>query len=857
MNNPKPEKNRRILVIDDNRAIHGDFRKILCPNEGSTSKLEVAEAALFGEAATMEDRLHFEVDSAYQGAEALALVQQAIRDGRPYAMAFVDVRMPPGWDGIETTARIWETCPDLQIVICTAYSDYSWDEMIKKLGNSDRLLILKKPFDAVEVIQMANALTEKWRLMQEAKSRLDVLAVMLQDRTKDLQTTNASLQAEICERQRAAEALIESEERYQLLFRKNPLPMWVFDVNTLAFLAVNETAVEAYGYSAAEFLSMTIKDIRPPEEVPTLLKVLAEAPLTTPRSLFPKHRKKDGSIIDVEINSREIIFSGHEAKLVLANDVSERKLAEDRIHEQATLLDLAHDAIFVGDLEGHIQFWNKGAERLYGWTAQEAAGASIAELLSPDEGVALKAAEKVLLEQGEWSGEIRKRTKGGQEVVVDSRWTLLRDQLDNPRSVLVINTDVTERKRLEVQFLRSQRMEGIGTLATGMAHDLNNILAPILISAGTMRYELTADDRKLAIDRIEMSVKRAADIIQQVITFGRGVSGDRVAVNPADLMEDISKIISQTFPKNISLSENLAAGLWPIIGDKTQVHQVLLNLAINARDAMPDGGGLSLLARNTMVNEAYAAEHALIQAGPYVELQITDTGCGIAPADIERIFDPFFTTKEFGKGTGLGLSTVLGIVKSHHGIVLVESELDHGSTFKVLLPASPEVAKSVNPGAIENLPRGKGQVILIVDDEVNIVSATRRMLEHYGYKIVVANSGQEALRIFTRHDEQIDLVITDIMMPGMDGLALIKALKMIDPRIKVLPSSGLGRELGGNMLATELDLLGVQAFLVKPYTAEKLLSGLCAALAEPVPINGTEWVSPGITADRFRQKSYS
>ncbi|MDB6112687.1 MAG: Hybrid sensor histidine kinase/response regulator [Pedosphaera sp.] len=854
MDNHNPKKNLRILVIDDNRAIHSDFRKILCAGQESGSKLEAAEAALFGEPAAAEERMHFEIDSAYQGPEGLALVQQAVQDGRPYAMAFVDVRMPPGWDGIETTARIWEAYPDLQVVICTAYSDYSWSGMVGKLGNSDRLLILKKPFDAVEVIQLANALTEKWRLLQAARSRMDLLEVMLQDRTKDLQKTNASLQAEIRERERAAEALRESEERYQLLFRKNPLPMWAFDLNTLAFLEVNETAVEEYGYSAQEFLTMTLKDIRPPEEIPNLLKALGEAPLPPPHSLLAKHRRKDGTIIDVEINSRELLFSGREARLVLANNVSERKLAEERIHEQATLLDLAHDAIFVQDLEGRIQFWNKGAERLYGWTAREAAGTSIVQLLSPDGGASSRAAEKVLLEQGEWSGELRKRTKGGQEVIVDSRWTLLRDKLNHPRSVLVINTDVTERKRLEAQFLRSQRMEGIGTLATGMAHDLNNILAPILISAGTLRYELVAEDREMAIDRIEMSVKRGADIIQQVLTFGRGVSGERVAVNPADLMEDLSKIIGQTFPKNIALAESINAKLWPIIGDKTQIHQVLLNLSINARDVMPNGGELSLLAKNVLVNEAFAARHAPLQPGPYVELQIKDTGCGIPSADLERIFDPFFTTKEFGKGTGLGLSTVLGIVKSHHGIVLVESELKRGSTFKVLLPASPEVVESVKPGIVSTLTRGEGQVILIVDDEVNIVSATQRMLEQYGYKVLVANSGQEALRIFTRHDQPIELVITDIMMPGMDGLALIQALKKIDPRIKILPSSGLGKDLGGNLRAAELESLGVRCFLAKPYTAEKLLTGLHLALTEPQHLQRAELAAPRGISGRAEQE---
>ncbi|HEX4644568.1 MAG TPA: PAS domain S-box protein, partial [Verrucomicrobiae bacterium] len=483
------------------------------------------------------------MDSAYQGKEALAMVQEGQQNGRPYAMAFMDVRMPPGWDGVETAARVWEVCPDLQVVICTAYSDYSWDDMAARLKGSDRLVILKKPFDAMEVLQLANALTEKWRLHQEARLRLEHLEKLVLDRTKSLQETNQNLEHEILERKRVAESL----------------------------------------------------------------------------------------------------------------------------KEKAALLDLAHDAIFVRDLNGPIRFWNKGAECLYGWTAAEAIGATIERLLSQDDQAGFEAAQKALLEQGKWDGEFKKHTKEGAEVIVGSRWTLLRDEAGKPQSVLVINTDITEKKKLEAQFLRSQRMEGIGTLATGMAHDLNNILAPILISAGALRWELSAQERELAISRIELSVKRGADIVQQVLTFGRGVSGERAAIQPAEVLDEVAKIIGQTFPKNLELGADTQPGLWPVMGDTTQIHQVLLNLCINARDAMPRGGSLSLSAQNIRVDDRYvqtAQTNEQIRLGAYVLIQVKDTGEGIPPGNLEKIFDPFFTTKELGKGTGLGLSTVLGIVKS-------------------------------------------------------------------------------------------------------------------------------------------------------------------------------------------------
>ena len=417
----------RILVIDDNRAIHGDFRKILCPT--SDHHLEELEAALFGPQEPGVKAPVFEMDSAYQGQEGLALVEQSLREGRPYWMAFVDVRMPPGWDGVETISRLWEATPDLQVVICTAYSDYSWSRMTSRLQHRDRLVILKKPFDAVEVLQLASAMTEKWRLLQQSKLKMEQLEMLVADRTQVLCETNRTLKTEVERRQRTAEALSESEARYQLILDKNPLPMWVIDLDTLAFLAVNEAAVEKYGYSADEFASMTIRDLHVPEEVPWITERLAGGKARVPASgLIVKHRKKDGTTIFAEINSRVITLSGREVKLALVNDITERKRAEDRVREQAALLDLASDAILVRDLSGKVRYWNKGAERLYGWSAAHALGNQMASLFPKQDKPALAAAEKELLARGEWTGELRKHTQDGHEVIVSSRWTLLRNE---------------------------------------------------------------------------------------------------------------------------------------------------------------------------------------------------------------------------------------------------------------------------------------------------------------------------------------------------------------------------------------------------------------------------------------------
>jgi two-component system, cell cycle sensor histidine kinase and response regulator CckA len=697
------KRNGRILIVDDNRSIHEDFRKILCGGNGA--ELEEMESALFSAPAASR-RPEYEIDSAYQGQEGLALVKKAREEGRPYAVAFVDVRMPPGWDGVETTSKIWQVCPDIQIVLCTAYSDYSWDEMIAKLSPSDRLVILKKPFDPVEVLQLAAALTEKCRLAQEARNEMDQMETKVFQRTQVLQKTNEYLQTQILERQRAAEALRESEERYQLLFRENPLPMWVVDLKSLAFLAANEAAIQGYGYSEQELLSMTVQDLHCADDIPTLLDRFSEGNARIPSNgLVTRHRKKDGSVITVEISSRVISFKGRDAKLALANDI-------------------------------------------------------------------------------------------------------------------------TEKKKLEAQFLRAQRIEGIGTLASGMAHDLNNILAPILMAAGTLRWGLSPEEREKAISRIEVSVKRGAGIIQQVLTFGRGLNGERVPLHIGDVINEVVHIAGRTFPKDIVVSAQIEDGLWTIMGDRTQIHQVLLNLCVNARDAMPNGGKMTLRARNVMLTETRPALPSPALPGPYLLLQVSDTGFGISPEDRERIFDPFFTTKEIGKGTGLGLSTVLGIVKSHNGAVMVESEVGKGTTFQALLPASAEAVQNLAPYVPPDLPRGDGEAVLIVDDEPDIVTGMRTMLEQQNYRVLVAKNGLEAIAVFQRHGKAIDAIVTDIMMPEMDGVELIRELRKKHPRLQVIASSGLGTEKGGSTRAQELDALGVKSFLVKPYAVDNLLTAL-------------------------------
>ena len=504
----------------------------------------------------------------------------------------------------------------------------------------------------------------------------------------------------------------------------------------------------------------------------------------------------------------------------------ERRETDTRLREQAALLDEAQDAILVRDLDHRIRYWNRSAARLYGWTAAEALGQSVLSLLYSDQQAFDPAMEK-LLAHGEWAGELMHRRRDGSSVTVETRWTLVRDQAGAPKSVLVTNTDITEKNKLQQQFLRAQRMEGIGTLAGGIAHDLNNVFAPILLSVEMLR-ELASDGETIELlTTLEGSTRRGAELVKQVLSFARGVEGTRVPVNPILLMRDLLKVVRDTFPKSIDVSFTPAADLWTMTGDPTQIHQVFLNLCVNARDAMPGGGHLTVSMENAVVDDTYAAMNPEARTGKYVMVKVADTGAGIASHIRERVFEPFFTTKEIGQGTGLGLSTTLAIVKSHDGFINLQSEEGIGTTFQLYLPANTAAADAM-PIEEVRLPRGKGEWVLVVDDEEAIRTVVQRTLERFGYRVLLASHGAEAVSIYAQRRRDIAVVLTDMAMPVMDGPALMVALRAIDPDVRIIGSSGLAS--GGNMPGAKG--AGVLHFVSKPYAAETLLATVELALQE-------------------------
>ena len=563
------QKNRRILVIDDNRAIHDDFRKILCPPDLTDNNLESFERVLFDKTARVPDPIHFDIDCAFQGQAGVEMARQALAAGKPYATAFIDVRMPPGWDGVEAVAKIWEVDPDLQVVICSAYSDYSWNDMLATVGHSDRLVILKKPFDPIEAQQLAQALTEKWRLLQESKNKLSDLEQIVGARTAELQA------------------------------------------------------------------------------------------------------------------------------------------------------------------------------------------------------------------------------------------------------------EIVERKQLEAQFRQSQKMEAFGQLAGGVAHDFNNLLAVIMGFANLLRdtEELGAEARE-QIEQVHLAGERAANLTRQLLTFSRKRDMQIRSLNLNDVIGDVAKMLVRLIGEDIKLECKSSPNLPRVQADPSMMEQVLMNLAVNARDAMPKGGQLMISTEAVVIESSHTPGQSEARAGDFVCLSVRDTGCGMTPEVQARIFEPFFTTKGVGKGTGLGLATVFGIVKQHLGWIEVASEVGLGTTFKIFIPVSSQPAPERKAKVVESKTREGTETVLLVEDEESVRGLLKIILQRHGYRVLEAASGSAALLVWKEYGTQIDLLLTDMIMPdGLSGRELARQLLAQEPGLKVVYSSGYDDDPEGTAFISR----GTAAFLQKPYTPKKLI----------------------------------
>ncbi|CAM2834428.1 hybrid sensor histidine kinase/response regulator [Rariglobus hedericola] len=488
------------------------------------------------------------------------------------------------------------------------------------------------------------------------------------------------------------------------------------------------------------------------------------------------------------------------------------------------------DVIWDWNLRSNVIWRSDGFENAFGLAASEEdeLQTSWEQLIHEDDRARIAASMKtaIMSPLQTWTEEYRVLRRDGSYAFVEDHAQIVRDPAGIAVRMVGGVRDLTERKNFEARLLRSQRMESIGVLAGGIAHDLNNILAPILMSIDILKQDSRGKEHAhRMLEIVRASAQRGADLVRQVLTFSRGADGEYMAISFRHLFNELENIVRETFPRNIEIEFNAQANLWPVMGDASQLHQVLLNLAVNARDAMPVGGKLMFEANNKAVDADFPGLEAETPAGSYVELVVMDSGTGMTPEVLERMFEAFFTTKGEGKGTGLGLASVYAIVKKYHGFINVTSEVGVGTTFKIYFPVDPSLrSDSRAPMMIDN-QRGKGETVLLIDDERSIRDIAQQTLEGFGYHVLVAGDGIEGIALYVRNLKSIDVVITDMMMPNCDGISTINALLGINPQVRIIAASGL--EIKREVVK------GVGDFLAKPYSAETMLKLLREVLDRP------------------------
>ncbi|MBI5768978.1 MAG: PAS domain S-box protein [Verrucomicrobia bacterium] len=640
-------------------------------------------------------------------------------------------------------------------------------------------------------------------------------------------------------RQHTAEAALRnSEARFRAMFENSLDGLLLTDPNTDRVLAANAAACRMFRLSEEGLCRAESDRLMAPDD-PRSAELLrerrrlgrAKGQLTLVRG--------DGTRFEGDVASHVFATAeGMRGTMVIHDLTARRHAAESlrRSEQAARILSRAIEqspvSIVITDPQGHIEYVNPRFTEVSGYARDEVLGKNPRILKSgrtpPETYESLWA---TITAGREWHGELCNRRKDGEQVWEHVSVSPVLDDAGRIAHFVAVKEDITERRSLEEQLRRSQRLEAIGALSSGIAHDLNNILAPMLMAPALLRESLPAESDRNILVLIEQSARRGADIVKQLLTFSRGSGGERVPIQVRHLLKDMRAIVMETFPREITPVFDVASNVLLVLGDATQLHQVLLNLCVNARDAMPGGGTLTLTVRNTMIDAEQARRHPPVAVGPFVVISVQDTGHGIPSTILERIFDPFFTTKEPGKGTGLGLSTVIGIVRSHGGFVEVESEVGRGATFRVFLPAAP-TELPVPPSAMLTEPaRGHDELILVVDDEPNIREATRVVLERQGYRVVIASRGDEALALFRLRGDEIKVALTDVMMPVMNGVTLIQEIRKLRPGTPIIVTTGMASDAKH----AEIEQLSVAAVLAKPCGATELLEAVAAALSENLP----------------------
>lgn len=700
MSAPAPPAANRILIVDDNITIHDDFRKILTASADSDeASLQAAEAVVFNQAAKPAPAASpvYELDFATQGQEGFQMVERAADESRPYALAFVDVRMPPGWDGIETVEHIWKKYPELPVVICTAYSDYSWHEMMARFGPADNLVVLRKPFEAVEVQQLAHSLTRKWLLARQVRAHVEELDHLVATRTRSLQAANEELQ--------------RSEERFAKAFRHSPVPLVLANATDWRFVDANENFLQLTAFQREKLIGRQPGD----------LNFFSDSAL--------EREIRDSISAKRPIRNRQVEFHAPDGRIFTA----------------------------------------------------------------------LVSAEPLNLQ-------------------------------NQPHALLSLQ-DITERIHIENQLQQAQKMEAVGQIAAGVAHDFNNLLAVIQGHAELQMSDGHQDQSlRESLQAISQAANRAASLTRQLLAFSRKQMLQPQALDLAGVLNNLGNMLRPIVGEEIQLQIHCAENLPPVLVDPTNLEQVVINLAVNARDAMPHGGPLTIAASLALVDEQHKARQPDAVLGTFIKLSVADKGLGMDAAVRRKIFEPFFTTKAIGKGTGMGLAAVYGIVKQHQGWIEVESQPGAGSEFAVFLPlAQNQPAVTTQSGTeFVNAKPMQPRKILVVEDETPVREMAAKIFKRLGHEVITAENGPEALKLWPQHRGKIDLLFTDMRMPGgMSGRELAESLLRDSPAMRVIYCTGYSVDFSN----PEINLVEGVNLLLKPFNATALTHVLKKALA--------------------------
>ena len=819
MHNLPAEKNRRILIIDDNRAIHDDFRKILSPASVTGVALDAAEAALFGGSTDPIRKISFALDSAYQGQEGVLLVQKALEAGHPYAMAFVDIRMPPGWDGVETTSKIWELDPEIQIVICTAYADYSWNEMFEKLGYRDGLLILKKPFDTVEALQLAQALTEKWCLHRQSRQKMQDLEGLVVERTRALANSLSLLNATF---ESMVDGIVAVDLSGKVVsYNTKFIDTWQFPSEMLA----RRDAAELRDYTAGQ-----VKDPA------TFLQRIREQQAKPEVEVFDVVELKDGRIFERYIFP-QWIDKKCAGTVISWRDITIRKRTEVSLRLLESAVEQTKESIVITDADldlpgPRILFINPAFTKMTGYNEAEALGKTPRILQGPLTDKAVLSRLRENLERGKvFEGETINYRKDGKAFNLEWQIAPLRNTAGKITHFVAIQHDITERKRLEGQLFQSQKLETVGKLAGGFAHEFNSILTAIMGQSELLLGDLPKES-PLTNNAMEISkaAGRAATLTRQLLAYGRKQILQPETLDLNRVIADMESMIRLLLGGGVDVEIIPAIDLYSVKADAGQIEQVIMNLVINARDAMPNGGKLMLETANISFDAESVGRYPELKPGGYAMLAITDTGTGMSEEVKTRIFEPFFSTKGVGQGTGLGLSTCYGIIKQSGGHISVYSEVARGSTFKIYLP---QVELRINKPAPRldspELPRGT-ETILLVEDDSALREMAMALLRRLGYTVWAAANGIEALSLKQQYGTgHIDLLFTDVVMPHMSGKELAERMQLISPHTKILFSSAYTE----NTIVHQGVLTKGVSLLQKPFTPSALAHKLRQVLDHP------------------------